>query len=127
MTKENKVNTDDDIKTLFGAFCVVFIVIFAAIGIFYLVNGEKVVLETHIQKYEVIGINPPKHFSLELRNVDTGEVFEGVAISKRCQYWENLKMNSIVSFEEETFKYEKRDHKQKEVNVNYDFCQSLKN
>ena len=127
MTKENKVSNENDIKKIFGVVCIVSILIFAVTSIFYLVNGKRVILETHLQKYEVIGINPPKHFSLDLKNVNTGEVFEDVFISKRCQYWENLKMNSIVSFEEETYKYEKRDHVQKDVNVNYDFCQTLNN
>lgn len=110
-----------------NVFALVGIVAVVMLGflIFHLVNGSCIVLEKHEQKYEVIDIHPPKHFSLTLKNVDTGEIFEGVAISKRCQYWENLKMNSVVTFEEETFKYEKRDHEQRQVNVNYNFCETL--
>lgn len=112
-------------NNVFGVFGVIVVMLLGFL-IFHLVNGSCIVLEKHEQKYEVIDINPPKHFSLTLKNVDTGEIFDSVAISKRCQYWENLKMNSVVTFEEETFKYEKRDHEQRQVNVNYDFCESLK-
>ncbi len=44
--------------------------------------------------YEVIGIDPPKHFYLDLKNVKTGIVHRQVYVSKHCNNWRKLKIGS---------------------------------
>lgn len=40
--------------------------------------------ETFEATYELLKVNPPKHFYIDVRNVETGEIHENKYISKRC-------------------------------------------
>lgn len=91
----------------------------------HVTKGSIIVLDKHEQKYEVIGIKPPKHFQLDLRNVDTGEISKSVYISKHCMKWKNLKIGAIVTLQEETYKYEKKPEVRKIINPDYKLCESL--
>lgn len=51
-------------------------------------HGELV--ETTTQTFEVTHVDPPKHFRVTLKNVDSGQVFEDVYVSKRCSRWKEV-------------------------------------
>lgn len=40
--------------------------------------------ETFEATYEILKVNPPKHFYLDLRNVETGEVYTNKYVSQHC-------------------------------------------
>lgn len=84
---------------------------------------EKITSVQH--KYEVIGIDPPKRFYIDLKNVETGEIFRSIYISKRCSYWQNLKMNSVWTFDELTYHYKDPSKNYRKVSVDRNFCQKL--
>lgn len=50
--------------------------------------------------YEIVGINQPKHFYVDLRDVETGYVYKHVYVSKHCNAWRKLKMGSQWYFYE---------------------------
>ena len=54
--------------------------------------------------YEIIGINPPKHFYLDLKNVKTGVVHKHVYVSKHCNDWRKLKIGSRWDLTEVDYK-----------------------
>lgn len=57
--------------------------------------GEpEVELSRSEQVYEVMAINPPKHFYVDLKNIKTGVVNEHVYISKHCNVWKQLPLHS---------------------------------
>lgn len=85
-------------------------------------QGYRVVLEKHKQQYEVVGVRPPKHFMLSLKNTDTGQIFSDVYVSKHCSNWASFKKGQILTFEEVTYKYEKKPEIKKDVNINYNLC-----
>lgn len=124
MTKRCDEN-EDFLNVLLG-FMLLFAGVLGGTAIFdHFTEGSLIVLDKHEQKYEVIGIKPPKHFQLDLRNIDTGEISKSVYISKHCMKWKNLKMGTIVTLEEETYKYEKKSEVRKTINPNYKLCESL--
>lgn len=43
--------------------------------------------------YELLKVNPPKHFYIDVRNTDTNEVYKNKYVSKRCN---NYRENAIV-------------------------------
>lgn len=85
-------------------------------------QGSRVVLEKHKQQYEVVGVRPPKHFMLSLKNTDTGQIFSDVYVAKHCSNWNKFKKGQILTFEEVTYKYEKKPEIKKDVNINYNLC-----
>ena len=58
-------------------------------------RGELV--ETTSQTFEVTHVDPPKRFRVTLRNVDTGQVFEDVYVSKRCSRWKEVPVGTEFS------------------------------
>lgn len=107
--------------------CILFL--WACVAGIYLIFGfpEKIiVLEKNIKEYEVIGIDPPKHFYLDLKDKQTGQLFNHVYVSKHCFEWQNLKLGSVYSFEEVTYKYEKEPDKYKYIKIDgQKFCNDL--
>lgn len=45
-------------------------------------------------KMRIIQIYPPKHFSVDLENVVTGEKWFNVYVSKRCSNWKSIPANT---------------------------------
>lgn len=123
--KTSRDENEDFLNVLLG-FMLLLAGVLGGTAIFdHFTEGSLIVLDKHEQKYEVIGIKPPKHFQLDLRNIDTGEISKSVYISKHCMKWKNLKMGTIVTLEEETYKYEKKSEVRKTINPNYKLCESL--
>ena len=50
--------------------------------------------ETVTEEFEIVKIHPPKHFHLDLKSVETGEVFERVYVSKHMNEYRKLKIGS---------------------------------
>lgn len=38
-------------------------------------------------RFQLVGIDPPKHYYVDLKNVKTGQMHEHVYISKHCNGW----------------------------------------
>lgn len=106
-------------------FCFIFTVAgFVFYGMYQ--QGKLVVLNTEYRQYEVIGINPPKHFRLDLKDVKTNRIYENVSVSKHCNNWRNLPLHSLFLFKEVTYKYSKKPEVYKDVEIDGPrFCSNL--
>lgn len=51
------------------------------------------------RKFEILEINPPKHFKVSLRDVESDIVFEDISVSKHCNSWRELYVGQIVYLE----------------------------
>jgi PBP1b-binding outer membrane lipoprotein LpoB len=58
---------------------------------------KKVVYSDQVETFEVVDVQPPKRFKVELRNVDTGRR-EWHYVSKRCHDWDRLEIGSKWKF-----------------------------
>lgn len=89
-------------------------------------TGSRVVVKTEFKEYEVVGINPPKHFYLDLKDKKTGHLFNHVYVSKHCNNWRNLKLGSVYSFKEVIYKFEKKPERYVKIETGgSDFCHNL--
>lgn len=124
MNKSN--DADKAVKVYFTLCCVVmtlFICAMVSVVVYQkTVQGSRIVLEKHAQQYQVVGVRPPKHFMISLKNTDTGQIFSDVYVSKHCSNWNTFKKGQILTFEEVTYKYEKKPEIKKDVNINYSLC-----
>lgn len=48
-----------------------------------------VITKTTMLDFEVIYIDPPKRFKVDLRDTQSGYIFENVGRSKRCHHWDD--------------------------------------
>lgn len=55
------------------------------------------------KEYEIMAVDPPKHFTVDVRDVLSNERYNGQYVSKYCSNWDKLKVGSIWVFEEVTF------------------------
>lgn len=81
--------------------------------------------ERHRKVYEIIEIKRPKHFRVTLRDVETGRIFENKNISKHCNHWQKLKLNSRWYFDEVTYK--RGDSYYMEIEGVKQLCELIKN
>lgn len=89
-------------------------------------NGSRVVISREYKNYEVVGINPPKHFYLDLKETKTGYVYKHIYVSKHCNNWRKLPLHSVFMFEEVIYKYEKKPDHYVDININgSQFCNNL--
>ena len=65
-------------------------------------HGE--VVETTQQTFEVTHVDPPKRFRVTLRNVDTGQVFEDVYVSKHCSRWREVPVGTELTLSVSTYR-----------------------
>lgn len=65
-------------------------------------RGELV--ETTQQTFEVTRVDPPKRFRVTLRNVDSGQVFEDIYVSKRCSRWKEVPVGTHLTLEVGTYR-----------------------
>lgn len=62
-----------------------------------LAGCEKTVIESSkVVNYKIIDIKSPKHFRVTLQD-NTGRVFQNVAVSKHCNRWREVQLNTKVS------------------------------
>jgi len=62
------------------------------------------VVDRSLKVYEVVGIKPPKRFKVDLRDVETGKIYKGQYVSKRCSSWKKLEIGSKWKFTQITYK-----------------------
>lgn len=53
-------------------------------------------------EFVVTKIKPPKRFYVSLRDVDTGQTYNHLYVSKRCSNWAKLKVGSVIRLPKET-------------------------
>lgn len=82
------------------------------------------VVDIQDKMYEVVEIKPPKHFYITLKDVETGEIYKRLYVSKRCSSWKKLEKGSQWAFRE--FTYEGKKGQYKKVEVDSTFCDKLK-
>jgi len=75
-----------------------------------MLSGCDKEIHSEQREYEVVGVKPPKHMRVDLRDVKTGELFKDVSVSKRCSGWETLKIGTHFwlierTYQGESFKY----------------------
>ena len=58
-------------------------------GLYSCAPQPKEIIWEKTEQFIIVGINPPKHFYLDLKRVSDGEVFTSVYISKHCGGWRN--------------------------------------
>lgn len=68
------------------------------------IGEDYVVVKKRIKQYEVVGIDPPKRFFVDLRDIETGHVYKHERVSKRCSNWRKLRLGSTWTFTERTHK-----------------------
>lgn len=62
------------------------------------------IVDRSIKVYEVVGIKPPKRFRVDLRDVETGQIYKSEYVSKRCSSWRKLEMGSQWKLTQVTYK-----------------------
>ena len=84
---------------------------------------EKIYLRKEIRKYEVLSIHPPKHFSVDLLDIETHRLFANQGWSKHCFNWQRARLGEIIDVETYTFKYKDSDTEYQELRgVREYFC-----
>lgn len=58
-------------------------------------TGQLTGYET--RKVEVTYIDPPKRFSVNVRDVESGQMFNNVAYSKRCYSYDRYKVGAVLT------------------------------
>lgn len=53
-----------------------------------------------LKTYEITSINRPKHFYVDIKDVDNGKVYPHQYVSKHCNAWRKLVLGSRWSFQE---------------------------
>lgn len=51
---------------------------------------------TETRKFEILEINPPKHFKVTLRDIECDIIFEDISVSKHCNSWRELYVGQVV-------------------------------
>lgn len=102
------------------AFWVSFVIAFTFLHVF---SKKKIYVSDEVRAYEVVRINPPKHFSVDLLDVRTHQLFERESRSKHCNNWRNNKLHEIVNIRTIYYKYEGSEDVYAELeNINNHFC-----
>jgi hypothetical protein len=72
------------------------------------------------ESYEIVYINPPKHYSVNLRHLKTGHVFENTAGRKHCNRWREAPVGTIISVK--TYHYDNNTFALSSGNAAYTLC-----
>lgn len=62
-------------------------------------------VERSVDEYEIVGIRPPKHFYLDLKNVKTGEVHKQVYVSKHYNEHRKLSVGMKITITRTLWEY----------------------
>lgn len=57
------------------------------------------------RQYEIVNIKQPKHFRVDLRDVDTNIIHRNVSASKHCNRWREVYTGKRVFLTETTYRY----------------------
>ena len=88
-------------------------------------NIPDVVLSNISKVYEVVKIRHPKHFNVDLLDVENGNIYRSLYISKHCAYSYNLKLHSRWSFNEVLYE-SKEGVRYKKIEGVDSLCKQLK-
>lgn len=81
-------------------------VLLAAIALGLTACGPAPTSQSESRTFEVTKIAPPKHFTVDLKDVKTGQVFRRVYVSKRCWSWRKVAIGSTWTLPVTTYTYE---------------------
>lgn len=85
-------------------------------------KGSYEVISNTQKNYEIVGIKRPKHFQLDLKDVETGYIYKNVSVSKHCNNWRKIPLNSVYVFNEIKYKFSKENIVYVKINVDSNFC-----
>lgn len=71
------------------------LLILMIMGLFVCCEPRETIYVNGPEDFVIIGIDPPKRFSLDLKRVRDGMVFRGIYISKRCSGL-NIKVGDVI-------------------------------
>ena len=84
---------------------------------------EKILVREEMRQYEIVKIDPPKHFYVTLLDVKSHQIFEDESRSKHCNKWQKIKLNSVISARTFYYKYKDSSDVFVEVeNLNSQLC-----
>jgi hypothetical protein len=106
-----KFEEEDTIIILMGLLA---IIIFSVFVYSTFKRGSYEVVSNTKKEYEIVGIKRPKHFQLDLKDLETGYIYKNVSVSRHC--------NSIYKFNEIKYKFSKENIVYVEVEVDSNFC-----
>lgn len=66
---------------------------------------RPVIHEQGYQEFEVVGIDRPKHFRVDLKRVVGGAVYKNVSVSKHCNRWREVYIGQRFKLLETTYHY----------------------
>lgn len=117
-----KFEEEDTIIILMGLLA---IIIFSVFVYSTFKRGSYEVVSNTKKEYEIVGIKRPKHFQLDLKDVETGTLYDKVSVSKHCNNWRKIPLNSIYTFNEIKYKYSKENIIYTKVKVDSNFCHNF--
>ena len=71
-------------------------VLILVMGLFMCCEPREVLYVNSPEDFVIIGINPPKHFYLDLKRVRDGRVFTHVYVSKHCNAWRSIRIGDVI-------------------------------
>lgn len=54
-------------------------------------------VNTEIRRYKLLGYNPPKHFYVDMEDVETKQLYNHIYVSKHCNNHANNKLGDLVN------------------------------
>lgn len=81
-------------------------VLLASIALGLTACGLAPTSHSESRMFEVTKTVPPKHFTVDLKDVETGQVFRRVYVSKRCWSWRKVAIGSTWALRVTTYTYE---------------------
>jgi hypothetical protein len=75
---------------------------------------ESKVISIQQERYEIVHVDQPKHFWVNLKHIETGYVFQRTASSKHCNRWREFPVGTVIyvrtiRYENNTFGVDSRD------------------
>lgn len=91
-----------------NAFRMLSVLVFGALTVLLTGCGDKVVQNVYsYEEFELIGIDPPKRMKVDLKNVQTGEIFRDVRVAKWCgKYKSKAVIGNVYRLKQTELTYE---------------------
>lgn len=100
-------------KIILGVVCLIVFILMLPYGVAtwkYVWNdffGEKArersipveVVKTEVRRYKLLDMNPPKHFYVDIEDVETHQVYERRYVSKHCNNWRDNKLGDSYNIQ----------------------------
>ena len=82
---------------------------------------KPVVFSEQWIEYELIGYDPPKHFYVDLREVESGLIKRHVYVGKHCSRYKELYVGKRFTLKETKYHYEESDRWSSDIDA-YSVC-----